>query len=96
MKKRIFYAVVLSAGLVAGMAARAEDTGDTSGSASGANVTPSTAVQKDNTHLPDMTPSDLPGPSGMSAGAPGIESKKGTQSGKEWLPPEEIRKKRAM
>ncbi len=72
----------------------AEDLGDTSGPAGGSTVTPSTAVQKDNMHIPDINPSDVSGPSGTSAGAPGIEGKKGTQSGQEWQPPAEIQQRK--
>jgi len=70
------------------------EPGDTSGPAAGKPVTPPTVVQKDNPHIPDITPPGVPGPSAVSAGAPGIEGKKGTQAGQEWLPPEELRRKR--
>lgn len=96
MTRTKLFAALLTTGLFAISPVRAEDPGHTSGPAAGEAVTPSAAVQKDNTHIPDMSPSDLPGPSGTSAGAPGIEAKPGTQAGKEWQPPLEIRKKPTM
>lgn len=57
--------------LLAG-AALAQEPGNTSGPASGTNVKPSTAIQKEN-----------PGPPGSpnAAGAPGVEGKPGVQGG---------------
>ncbi len=74
-------------------AATPSQSGDTSGPAVGEPVVPSTVVEKDNPNIPDVNNADVSGPSGTSAGAPGIEGKRGAQSGKEWLPPEEIRGK---
>ncbi len=69
--------------------------GETSGPAAGSAVDPSTVVQKNNPMAQQYaSPTGLPGPSGTSAGSPGIEHKAGTQGGKEWLPPEEIRGKK--
>ncbi len=69
--------------------------GETSGPAAGSAVDPSTVVQKNNPMAQEnASPTGLPGPSGTSAGAPGIEHKAGTQGGKEWMPPEEIRGKK--
>ncbi|WP_363349886.1 hypothetical protein [Methylocystis echinoides] len=69
--------------------------GETSGPAVGTHVDPPTVVQKDNPAAQmHASPTGLAGPSGTSAGSPGIEGKAGTQAGKEWLPPEEIRSKK--
>jgi hypothetical protein len=97
MTRTLTFAALIAAGaLLFTASARADDPGDTSGPAAGTPVMPSTSVQKDNTHIPDVTPSDLSGPSGTSAGAPGIEGKRGTQAGKAWAPPAEIQKKNTM
>ncbi len=71
-----------------------QEPGVTSGPAAGAPVEPSGAVQKDNPNMTDKDTNRVSGPSGTSAGAPGVEGKKGTQSGQEWAPPEEIRGKK--
>ncbi|PPD13543.1 MAG: hypothetical protein CTY30_08935 [Methylocystis sp.] len=71
-----------------------EDQGVTSGPAAGSAVEPSGAVQKDNPKAADVNESGLAGSSGTAAGSPGVEGKKGTQSGQEWQPPEEIRRKK--
>ncbi len=71
-----------------------QDQGVTSGPAAGTPVEPSGSVQKDNPKAEDVNPSGVSGPSGTSAGAPAVEGKKGTQSGQEWAPPEEIRPKK--
>jgi hypothetical protein len=69
--------------------------GETSGPAIGTPVDPSTVVQKSNPLAMDHgSPDGVSGPSGTAAGAPGIEHKAGTQGGREWLPPEEIRGKK--
>ena len=69
--------------------------GETSGPATGTPVDPSTVVQKNNPMAQQYaSPTGLAGPSGTAAGSPGIEHKAGTQGGKEWLPPEEIRGKK--
>lgn len=69
--------------------------GETSGPAVGTHVDPPTVVQKDNPAAQvNASPTGLAGPSGTSAGSPGIEGKAGTQAGKEWQPPQEIRGKR--
>ncbi|MGE5389370.1 MAG: hypothetical protein ACM3NE_10825 [Hyphomicrobiales bacterium] len=76
-------------------ATTAPSQGETSGPASGKPVDPSTVVQKGNPMAQEnASPTGLAGPSGTSAGSPGIEHKAGTQGGKEWLPPEEIRGKK--
>ncbi|NUJ79612.1 hypothetical protein HUN39_06160 [Methylocystis sp. FS] len=71
-----------------------QEQGVTSGPAAGTPVEPSGSVQKDNPKAEDVNPSGVSGPSGTSAGAPAVEGKKGTQSGQEWAPPEEIRRKK--
>ncbi|KAF2990417.1 hypothetical protein OGR47_14700 [Methylocystis sp. MJC1] len=69
--------------------------GDTSGPAAGTNVQPPTVVQKENPEAQKYaSPAGVAGPSGTAAGSPGIEAKRGTQAGREWLPPEEIQRKR--
>jgi hypothetical protein len=69
--------------------------GETSGPASGKPVDPSTVVQKNNPMAQEnASPTGLAGPSGTAAGSPGIEHKAGTQGGKEWMPPEELRGKK--
>ncbi len=94
MKRRFVFIVSLA--LAAGApVAFAEDQGVTSGPSAGKPVEPSGAVQKKNPRIPDVHPDDVSGPSGTSAGAPGVEGKKGTQSGKAWTPPLEIRSVRA-
>jgi hypothetical protein len=73
-------------------------TGDTSGpaAAGGGLVQPPTVVQKDNPAAQrNASPEGVAGPSGASAGSPGIEGKAGTQAGKEWQPPEELQRKAA-
>lgn len=97
MKKRVAVIASLALALLAPCASAAEedqDQGVTSGPASGGPVEPSGAVQKDNPAVVGDNPDGLPGPSGTSAGAPAVEGKRGTQSGQEWLPPEEIRRKK--
>jgi hypothetical protein len=78
---QLFAAAIIAT--IASTAARAgeptQDSGVTSGPASGKPVEPSGSVQKENT---DVDPSVAPGPSGVSAGVPGVEGKQGTQSGK--------------
>ncbi len=70
-------------------------SGETSGPAVGTHVDPPTVVQKDNPAAQmQASPTGLAGPSGTSAGSPGIEGKAGTQAGKEWMPPQEIRGKK--
>jgi len=71
-----------------------QEQGVTSGPAAGTPVEPSGSVQKDNPKAEEVNPSGVSGPSGTSAGAPAVEGKKGTQSGQEWAPPEEIRRKK--
>ncbi|MGJ0425292.1 hypothetical protein [Methylocystis sp.] len=71
-----------------------QEQGVTSGPAAGTPVEPSGSVQKDNPKAEEANPSGISGPSGTSAGAPAVEGKKGTQSGQEWSPPEEIRRKK--
>lgn len=71
-----------------------QEQGVTSGPAAGTPVEPSGSVQKDNSKAEEVNPTGVSGPSGTSAGAPAVEGKKGTQSGKDWVPPEEIRPKK--
>lgn len=74
---------------------RSPQAGDTSGPAAGTNVQPPTVVQKENPEAQKYaSPAGVAGPSGTAAGSPGIEAKRGTQAGREWLPPEEIQRKR--
>ncbi len=68
-------------------AAFAQDQGDTSGPTTGRPVKPSGAVQKENPSIPHIQKKNVATPSGTSAGEPGVEGKKGTQSGKEATPP---------
>lgn len=76
-------------------AAGSHGAGDTSGPAAGTNVQPPTVVQKENPEAQKhASPAGVAGPSGTAAGSPGIEAKRGTQGGREWLPPEEIQRKR--
>lgn len=75
--------------------ARPTEAGDTSGPAAGSNVQPPTVVEKENPEAQKYaSPAGLAGPSGTAAGSPGIEAKPGTQGGKEWLPPEEIQRRK--
>lgn len=90
MKKRFVVIVSLALAVVAPVAI-AQDQGVTSGPSTGKPVEPSGAVQKKNPNIPSVRRGDVSGPSGTSAGVPGVEGKKGTQSGKEWTPPQEIR-----
>lgn len=96
MKKRIVIASLALAILAPPTLAeeQLQEQGVTSGPAAGAPVEPSGAVQKDNPNMTDVDANRVSGPSGTSAGAPGVEGKKGTQSGQEWAPPEEIRGKK--
>lgn len=74
---------------------RQAEAGDTSGPAAGSNVNPPTVVQKENPAvMQNASPTGLAGPSGTAAGSPGIEAKRGTQAGKEWLPPEELQRRK--
>ncbi len=100
MKKRIVIAslalaIFAPAALAEEQPPQQQEPGVTSGPAASAPVEPSGAVQKDNPQAADVNDSGLSGPSGTTAGAPGVEGKKGTQSGQEWAPPEEIRRKKA-
>jgi hypothetical protein len=71
------------------------EAGDTSGPAAGSNVNPPTVVQKENpAAMQNASPTGLAGPSGTAAGSPGIEAKRGTQAGREWLPPEELQRRK--
>lgn len=93
--KRLFLisTVLITSVFAAAPALRAEHPGSTSGPATGTPIQPPTTVQKDNPHISSPHPADISGPSGTAAGAPGIEGRKGTQSGKAWTPPAEIRGK---
>lgn len=99
MKKRIVIAslalAIFAPAALAEEQQQEQEQGVTSGPAAGASVEPSGAVQKDNPQAADVNDSGLSGPSGTTAGAPGVEGKKGTQSGQEWAPPEEIRRKKS-
>lgn len=101
MKKRIAVVASLALAFLAPAALAEEEQqqsqqeqGVTSGPAAGTPVEPSGSVQKDNPKAEEVNPSGVSGPSGTSAGAPAVEGKKGTQSGQEWSPPEEIRRKK--
>lgn len=97
MKKKVAVIASLAFAVLAPCAIAAEeqqDQGVTSGPAAGGSVEPSGAVQKENPAAVSDNPDGLPGPSGTSAGAPAVEGKKGTQSGQDWAPPEEIRRKK--
>jgi hypothetical protein len=94
MKKLFLFSTLLITGVFAGAPAlRAEHPGSTSGPATGTAIQPSTSVQKDNPHISSPHPAEISGPSGTAVGAPGIEGRKGTQSGKAWTPPAEIKGK---
>jgi hypothetical protein len=101
MKRRIVviagaaFAIAAPAALASEEQPQQQVQGVTSGPASGGAVEPSGAVQKDNPKAAEINDSGLSGPSGTSAGAPAIEGKKGTQSGQEWTPPDEIRRKKS-
>ena len=90
----IALAILAPAALAEDQQPQQQEQGVTSGPASGAPVEPSGSVQKDNPKATEVNDSGLSGPSGTSAGAPAVEGKKGTQSGQEWTPPEEIRRKK--
>ena len=63
-------------------AALAQQSGDTSGSAVGTNVLPSTAVEKQYEDPSNISEQDKQlGASSRAAGSPGIEGKPGAQSG---------------
>lgn len=85
MKKLLIFSAVMAASALAGAPSFATDKGDTSGPAVGTSVNPSTVVQKKNAHVSKNT-TTIAGPSGMSAGVPGIEGKSGTQSGEARTP----------
>ncbi|MEJ0095691.1 MAG: hypothetical protein WDN46_20475 [Methylocella sp.] len=73
MKMRRLTAVAVATLFFGGVAiAQNTGAGDTSRSASGKNVNPSTAVQKDQGRSES---------SGAAAGAPGVEGKPGSKSG---------------
>ena len=55
--------------------------GTTSGTAVGTPVAPSTATQKENPNAPPQTASEQAKEGAMSAGAPGVTAKTGTQGG---------------
>lgn len=88
------FAFVAPAALAEEQQPQQQEPGVTSGPAAGAPVEPSGAVQKENPNMTEADMNRVSGPSGTSAGAPGVEGKKGTQSGQEWTPPEEIRGKK--
>lgn len=91
MKER--FAIIASFAIaIAAPIATAQEQGVTSGPSTGNPVEPSGAVQKENPNIPEVDQHNPSTPSGASAGAPGVEGKKGTQSGK-WVPPEEIRRR---
>jgi len=87
-------AIIVSLGIAASVpAAFAQYQGETSGPTTGKPVKPSGAVQKENPSIPHTQKKDVATPSGMSAGEPGVEGKKGTQSGKEATPPRESQRR---
>lgn len=90
MKKLLNISAAIAASALIGAPAFAADKGDTSGPAVGTPVNPSTAVQKRNTHVGNNN-TTIAGPSGMSAGVPGVEGKRGTQSGEVRTPPPKTR-----
>lgn len=87
MEKRLVIVVSLAIASLAAVAF-AQDQGETSGPTTGKNVKPSGAVQKENPSIPYTQKKNVATPSGTSAGEPGVEGKKGTQSGKEATPPQ--------
>ncbi|QGM46580.1 hypothetical protein [Methylocystis heyeri] len=56
--------------------------GSTTGPAAGGDVEPSTAIQKQNPNIPNAGKQKESGVSGTTAGAPAIEGRPDTQSGK--------------
>jgi hypothetical protein len=82
MRHLVFvFALAASTGSYA-LAQTAPVPGDTSGPAVGKPVSPPTAVEKTNPHVRPTDPQGGLGASGASAGAPGVEGKADTQSGK--------------
>jgi hypothetical protein len=88
----MLFGFIIGGVFLGAQALRAEQAGDTSGPAAGTAVRPPTVVEKNNPYVTAPNP-EISGPSGTSAGAPGIESERGTQGGKAWKPPAEIRGK---
>ena len=86
MEKRLLVIVSLAIASLAPVAF-AQNWGETSGPTTGKPVKPSGAVQKENPSIPHTQKKNVATPSGTSAGEPGVEGKKGTQSGKEATPP---------
>jgi cytoskeletal protein RodZ len=80
MTLRSFVKLFSILALFLGGAASAQAPGTTSGSASGKNVEPSTAIQKQNTGRSSAPQHELQG-SSNAAGAPAVEGKPGAQSG---------------
>jgi hypothetical protein len=78
MSIRIYLAAWGSACLLASGVAFAQQAGNTSGPATGNNVEPSTAIQKNNSA---GSGSQDQGASAAAAGAPGAEAKPGTEGG---------------
>jgi hypothetical protein len=62
--------------------AQQHSPGSTTGPATGGDVEPSTAIQKQNPSIPNAGKQKESGVSGTSAGAPAIEGRPDTQSGK--------------
>ena len=86
MEKRLLVIVSLAIASLAPVAF-AQNWGETSGPTTGKPVKPSGAVPKENPSIPHTQKKNVATPSGTSAGEPGVEGKKGTQSGKEATPP---------
>ena len=86
MRKRLPVIVSIAIASLAPVAV-AQTWGETSGPKAGSPVKPSGAVQKENPSIPHTLKKNVATPSQTSAGAPGVEGKKGTQSGKEATPP---------
>jgi hypothetical protein len=62
--------------------AQQHPSGSTTGPAAGGDVEPSTAIQKQNPAIPNAGKQKESGVSGTTAGAPAIEGRPDTQSGK--------------
>ena len=86
MEKRLLVIVSLAIASLAPVAF-AQNWGETSRPTTGKPVKPSGAVQKENPSIPHTQKKNVATPSGTSAGEPGVEGKKGTQSGEEATPP---------
>ena len=88
MEKLLVVIVSLATAFLASPIAFGQDQGETSGPMTDKPVKPSGAVQKENPSIPHTQKKNIATPSGTSAGEPGVEGKKDTQSGKEATPPQ--------